>query len=101
MVVNCFTNSSLALSVVRELQLNKESKMLISEFLEYSEAAWDAVYRSDPRSPLRYGQALHWAIPQEFFAPIHQTDSDFYYWVNEHYEEINQICFELCEDYQK
>jgi hypothetical protein len=75
--------------------------MLIQEFLEYSEAVWDAVYRSDPRSPLRYGQSLWNVIPSEFFAPIHQTDSDFYYFRNDQYEEINEICFSLCEDYDK
>jgi hypothetical protein len=75
--------------------------MLISEFLEYSEAAWDAVHRSDPRSPHTYAQCL-WAVtPAEFLARNKKATVGFIPWSDERYEEINQICFELCEDYRK
>jgi hypothetical protein len=74
--------------------------MLISEFLEYSQQAWKAVKDSDPRSPLRYGQALYLVLPDEFFEPIYQTDEDFFYFSNDRAGHIDQICYSMCEDYE-
>ncbi len=73
--------------------------MLISEFLEYSQLAWNKVHNSDPRSPLRYGQALWNILPEDFLAPIYQTDMDFYYFSNNKVDRINTICYQLCDDY--
>jgi len=73
--------------------------MLILEFLDYSQQAWQKVKDSDPRSPLRYGQALYLILPDEFFEPIYQTDKDFFYWKNELAGQIDQICYSMCEDY--
>jgi hypothetical protein len=73
--------------------------MLISEFLEYSQQAWQKVKESDKRSPLRYGQALYLVLPDEFFEHTYQTDKDFFYFSDERTSEIDQICYSLCEDY--
>lgn len=74
--------------------------MLISEFLEYSQQAWQKVKDSNPRNPLRYGQALYLILPDEFFEHIYQTDNDFFYWNNGRANEIDQICYSICEDYE-
>ena len=74
--------------------------MLISEFLDCSQKAWQKVKDSDPRSPLRYGQALYIILPDEFFQHICQTDNDFFYWNNGRASEIDQICYSMCEDYE-
>jgi hemerythrin len=76
--------------------------MQILEFLEYSQQAWQKVKESDQHTlhTLRYGQALYLVLPDEFFEHIYQTDKDFFYWGNERAEEIDQICYAMCADYE-
>jgi hypothetical protein len=74
--------------------------MLLSEFLEYSQAAWNAVNDSDPRSPLRYGQALYNRLPEDVTDKLSwQDETDFFYWSNNEFVDINEICYNLCSDY--
>lgn len=75
--------------------------MLLSEFLEYSQAAWDHVNESDPRSPLRYGQALYNLLPEDITVQLVWGETDFYYWNNYTFADINEICYDLCSDYIK
>jgi hypothetical protein len=73
--------------------------MLLTKFLEYSQAAWNAVNDSDPRSPLRYGQALYQLLPEHITNQLVFGETDFYYWHNDGFSEINEICYNLCSDY--
>lgn len=74
--------------------------MKIKEFLEYSRKAHRMVGLSDPRSPLRYGQALFYVLSDEFTDNFYQTENDFFYWSNDRISDIDLICLKLCDDYE-
>ncbi len=73
--------------------------MLMQEFINYTIQAWDLVEKSDKRSPLRYGQALWQILPQDVLDKLVWGETDFFYYSNDRYMDINMICYRLCSDW--
>jgi hypothetical protein len=73
--------------------------MKLVEFYEYSQQAWKAV-EEGKHYHYRYGQALFNILPEEFTKAIYLSDDDFFHWDNERWQEIDDICYSLCDDYK-